>query len=192
VIHTVALVAEAIRPDGGWVGIGPTPEGLWIVLARLGASAWVRFFRDSEEAMARFLDYANLPLGPGGEIRPTLFPAAFPGGLAADRGGAAGRRRKGDAMDGLIAIILALFAAEFLLLGMRMREAGLSGLRALILWPWVILAQAALLLASWWLWGLWKRKREDRPGWRRWGWILPFLPLALSALLTAGVRGGNP
>jgi len=72
VIHTVALVAEAIRPDGGWVGIGPTPEGLWVVLARLGASAWVRFFSSQEEAMTRFLDYANLPLGPGGEIRPTL------------------------------------------------------------------------------------------------------------------------
>jgi hypothetical protein len=72
VIHAVALVAEAIRPDGGWVAVGPTPEGLWVVLARLGASAWVRFFRDPEEAMARFLDYANLPLGPDGEIRPTL------------------------------------------------------------------------------------------------------------------------
>jgi hypothetical protein len=72
VIHVVALIAEAIRPDGGWVGIGPTPEGLWVVLARLGASAWVRFFRDPEEAMARFLDYANLELGPDGEIRPTL------------------------------------------------------------------------------------------------------------------------
>lgn len=71
-IHTVALVAEAIRPDGGWVGIGPTPEGPWVVLARLGASAWVRFFSSQEEAMARFLDYANLELGPGGEIRPTL------------------------------------------------------------------------------------------------------------------------
>jgi hypothetical protein len=56
VIHTVALVAEAIRPDGGWVSIGPTPEGLWVVLARLGASAWVRFFSSREEAMARFLD----------------------------------------------------------------------------------------------------------------------------------------
>jgi hypothetical protein len=72
VIHTVALVAEAIRPDGGWVGIGPTPEGPWVVLARLGASAWVRFFSSREEAMARFLDYANLELGPDGEIRPTL------------------------------------------------------------------------------------------------------------------------
>ena len=71
-IHTVALIAEAIRPDGGWVSIGPTPEGLWVVLARLGASAWVRFFSSREEAMARFLDYANLELGPDGEIRPTL------------------------------------------------------------------------------------------------------------------------
>jgi hypothetical protein len=72
VIHAVALVAEAIRPDGGWVGIGPTPEGLWVVLARLGASAWVRLFSSREEAMARFLDYANLELGPDGEIRTTL------------------------------------------------------------------------------------------------------------------------
>jgi hypothetical protein len=71
-IVVTALVAEAIRPDGGWVAVGQTPEGLWVVLARLGTSAWVRFFRDPEEAMARFLDYANLPLGPGGEIRPTL------------------------------------------------------------------------------------------------------------------------
>ena len=71
-IHVVALIAEAVRPDGDPAAVGPTPEGLWIVLARLGASAWVRLFRDSEEAMARFLDYANLPLGPDGEIRPTL------------------------------------------------------------------------------------------------------------------------
>jgi hypothetical protein len=71
VIHVVALLAEAVRPDGGWVAVGPTPEGLWVVLARLGASAWVRFFSSREEAMARFFDYANLPLGPDGELSPT-------------------------------------------------------------------------------------------------------------------------
>jgi hypothetical protein len=71
VIRAVALVAEAIRPDGGWVAVGPTPEGLWVVLARLDASAWVRFFSSQEEAMARFLEYANLELGLDGEIRPT-------------------------------------------------------------------------------------------------------------------------
>ena len=71
-IVVTALVAEAIRPDGGWVTVGQTPEGLWVILARLGASAWVRLFSSREEAMARFLDYANLPLGPGGEIRPIL------------------------------------------------------------------------------------------------------------------------
>jgi hypothetical protein len=71
VIHTVALMAEAIRPDGGWVGVGPTPEELWVVLARLGASARARFFRDSEGAMACFLEYANLELGLDGEIQPT-------------------------------------------------------------------------------------------------------------------------
>ena len=71
-IHTVVLAAEAIRPDGGWVAVGQTPEGLWVVLARLRASAWARFFSSREEAMTRFLDYANLPLGPDGEIRPTL------------------------------------------------------------------------------------------------------------------------
>jgi len=71
-IVVTALAAEAIRPDGGWVAVGQTPEGLWVILARLGASAWVRLFSSREEAMARFLDYANLPLGPDGEIRPTL------------------------------------------------------------------------------------------------------------------------
>jgi hypothetical protein len=71
VIYTVVLAAEAIRPDGGWVAVGQTPEGLWVVLARLGASAWVRFFSSQEEAMARFLEYANLELGLDGEIRPT-------------------------------------------------------------------------------------------------------------------------
>jgi len=72
VIYTIALIAEAVRPDGGWVGIGQTPEGLWILLARLGNSAWVRLFRDREEAMARFCDYANLEIGPEGVIVPTL------------------------------------------------------------------------------------------------------------------------
>jgi hypothetical protein len=42
-----------------------------VVLARLDASAWVRFFSSQEEAMARFLEYANLELGPDGEIRST-------------------------------------------------------------------------------------------------------------------------
>jgi hypothetical protein len=71
-IVVTALVAEAIRPDGGWVAVGQTPEGLWVILARLGTSAWVRFFSSREEAMARFLEYANLELGLDGEIRPTL------------------------------------------------------------------------------------------------------------------------
>jgi len=71
-IYAMQLIAEAIRPDGGWVGLGETPEGLRVILARLGASAWVRIHRDPEEATARFLDYANLPPGPDGEIRPTL------------------------------------------------------------------------------------------------------------------------
>jgi hypothetical protein len=104
VIHTVALIAEAVRPDGGWVAVGPTPEGLWVVLARLGASAWVRFFRDPEEAMARFLDYANLELGPGGELAPTLRlvvhrPEAFrpPSREAWRRIG--GERRDGDGKE---------------------------------------------------------------------------------------------
>jgi hypothetical protein len=70
-IVAAALVAEAIRPDGGWVAVGQTPGGLWVVLARLDASAWVRFFSSQEEAMARFLEYANLELGLDGEIRPT-------------------------------------------------------------------------------------------------------------------------
>jgi len=69
-IVVTALAAEAIRPDGGWVAVGQTPEGLWVILARLGASAWVRLFSSREEAMARFLDYANLPLGPGLEGAP--------------------------------------------------------------------------------------------------------------------------
>ena len=67
-IYALQLIAEAVRPDGGWVGLGETPEGLRVILARLGASAWVRFFRDREEAMARFLDYANLEISPSGEI----------------------------------------------------------------------------------------------------------------------------
>jgi hypothetical protein len=70
-VVAAALVAEAIRPDGGWAAVGQTLEGLWVVLARLDASAWARFFSSREEAMARFLEYANLELGPDGEIRPT-------------------------------------------------------------------------------------------------------------------------
>jgi len=88
-------------------------------------------------------------------------------------------------MDGLMTLILAVFAAEFLLIGMRLREAGISGLQALILWPWFFLAQAALLLASLLLWGAWQQ-REDRLG-----WVRPFLPLALSLALTASVLGGG-
>ncbi len=71
-IYAMQLIAEAVRPDGGWVGVGQTPEGLWILLARLGNSAWVRFFRSWEEGMARFCDYANLEISPSGEIQPTL------------------------------------------------------------------------------------------------------------------------
>lgn len=66
----IELIAEAIRPDGGWVAVGEPLQGdQWIVVARLGRSVWIRKARP-DQAVARFLDWGNLRADGEGLIVP--------------------------------------------------------------------------------------------------------------------------
>ncbi|WP_322794696.1 hypothetical protein [Thermoflexus sp.] len=69
-MRIVDLVAEAIRIDGGWVGLGTSWDGRGVLLARLGRTVWIRE-GDLQEVTLRFLDWGDLsPNGDG--IAPTL------------------------------------------------------------------------------------------------------------------------
>lgn len=69
-MQIVDLVAEAVRPDGGWVGLGMSWDGRGVLLARLGRTVWIRE-GEFREALLRFLDWGNLPVRDG-EMAPTL------------------------------------------------------------------------------------------------------------------------
>ncbi|GEM_PF-3799580 len=58
-IRIVELVAEALRPDGAWVGLGVDIEGRWILLARRGRALWIREGK-AEAMIDRFQDWGNL------------------------------------------------------------------------------------------------------------------------------------
>ncbi|WP_322797695.1 hypothetical protein [Thermoflexus sp.] len=70
-LDLVSLIAEAIRPDGGWVAIGERLEGSRVVIARLGQTVWIREL-PPDLATARFLEWGNLRLNGDGEPAPTL------------------------------------------------------------------------------------------------------------------------
>lgn len=55
------LIAEAVHRSGRrWVGIGIGGDERWVVISRSGTGVWIYSYPDSDMALARFFEHANI------------------------------------------------------------------------------------------------------------------------------------